>query len=74
MADFLKDIADDGAEHSTESEIQAIAEEMVEEIHLGQIEDDVSTVLEQRLEAAGIALRPEALDSLAEDIENDASR
>jgi hypothetical protein len=74
MTNFLRDIADDGTEHSTEAEIQAIAEELVEEIHLGQIEDDVSTVLEQRLEAAGIALRPEALDSLAEDIENDASR
>lgn len=74
MADFKADIADDGADDPRESKVEAIASEVLEEVKHGQFDGDVAAVLEKRLTAAGIRLRPEAIDSLAEDIENDASR
>lgn len=74
MIDFAKDVADDGSEDLIESKIAEIAEEVLEDIQHGQVDEDVATVLRQRLEKAGVDLRPEALDSLAEDIENEASR
>jgi hypothetical protein len=74
MADFKADIADDGAEDPIESKVAEIASEVLEDVEHGQIDGDVAAVLEKRLGAAGIQLRPEAIDSLAEDIENDASR
>lgn len=52
---------------------ESIAAEIKDEIHLGHIEDDVSHVLEERFEEAGIDLRPEDVDELAEEIERDAS-
>ena len=72
--DFAKDVADDGSEDLTESKIAEIAEEVLEDIQHGQVDEDVATVLRQRLEKVGVDLRPESLDSLAEDIENEASR
>lgn len=73
MADFIRDVADDGVEDPTEVKIEQIAEEVLEDIRLGLI-DDVASALEKRLAAAGVELRPEAIDNLAEDIENEASR
>ncbi|MDQ0819544.1 hypothetical protein QFZ79_001836 [Arthrobacter sp. V4I6] len=58
----------DGAETA-----ESIADDVRDEIRLGHVQDDVSHVLEERFEEAGIDLRPEAVDDLAEEIEKDAS-
>ena len=52
---------------------ESIADEVRDEIRLGHVQDDVSHVLEERFDEAGIKLRPEAVDELAEEIERDAS-
>ena len=52
---------------------ESIAEEVKDEIRLGHVQDDVSHVLEERFDEAGINLCPEAVDDLAEEIERDAS-
>ncbi|NUS34991.1 MAG: hypothetical protein HOQ04_00745 [Pseudarthrobacter sp.] len=52
---------------------ESIAEEVRDEIRLGHVQDDVSHVLEERFEEAGIEARPEEVDDLAEEIEKDAS-
>ncbi|MFF1255189.1 hypothetical protein ACFVYC_22180 [Pseudarthrobacter sp. NPDC058329] len=52
---------------------ESIAEDVKDEIRLGHVEDDVSHVLEERFDEAGIDLRPEAVDDLAEEIERDVS-
>jgi len=53
--------------------VEQVVEEVRDAIRHGQVEDDVSHVLEDRLHEAGVDLRPEAIDDLAEDIENDVS-
>ncbi len=53
--------------------VEHIAEEVKDEIRLGHVQDDVSHVLEEKFEEAGIDLRPEAVDDLAEEIEKDVS-
>ena len=58
---------------AAEEEVQDIAEDLADDIRLGHFEDDTSAVLEERLDEAGISMRPEDVDDLAEDIENDAS-
>lgn len=62
--------SDDGTDETT---IEHIAEDVRSEIRLGHVEDDVSHVLEERFDEAGVRLRPEKVDDLAEDIENDVS-
>ena len=52
---------------------ESIADEIKDEIHLGHIQDDVSHVLENRFQQAGINMRPEEVDDLAEELERDAS-
>ena len=52
---------------------EAIAEDVRHDIQLGHVQDDVSHVLEERFEEAGIKARPEEVDDLAEEIERDAS-
>ncbi|MGX5716665.1 hypothetical protein [Arthrobacter sp. MAHUQ-56] len=52
---------------------ESIAEEVRDEIRLGHVQDDVSHVLEERFEEAGIRARPEEVDDLAEEIEKDVS-
>jgi hypothetical protein len=52
---------------------ESIAEDVRHEIQLGHVQDDVSHVLEERFEQAGIQARPEDVDELAEEIERDAS-
>ena len=56
-----------------EETVEAVAEDVRSEIRLGHVEDDVTHVLEERLDEAGVHLRPEKVDDLAEDIENDVS-
>jgi hypothetical protein len=63
--------ADDA--ESQEETVEQIAEDVRSEIRLGHVEDDVTHVLEERLDEAGVHLRPEKVDDLAEDIENDVS-
>jgi hypothetical protein len=53
--------------------VEEVTDEVLDEIRHGQVEDDVSNVLEDRLEEQGVHLRPETIDDLAEEIENDAS-
>ncbi|WP_347975851.1 hypothetical protein [Microbacterium sp. ProA8] len=53
--------------------IEHVVAEVEDDIHHGRVSDDVSHVLGQRLEAAGVSLAPEAVDDLAEAIENDVS-
>jgi len=77
----MSDSADTGAPFDDDSveEVDAvetaesIAEDVKDEIRLGHVQDDVSHVLEERFDEAGINLRPEAVDDLAEDIERDVS-
>lgn len=57
----------------TPETVEHIADEVRDEIRLGHVEDDVSHVLEERLDKAGIEMRPEDVDDLAEEIERDAS-
>ncbi|UKA66296.1 hypothetical protein LFT44_17680 [Arthrobacter sp. FW306-05-C] len=52
---------------------EAIAEDVRHDIQLGHVQDDVSHVLEERFEEAGIKARPEEVDDLAEEIEREAS-
>jgi hypothetical protein len=53
--------------------IQQVVSEVEDDIQHGRVADDVSHVLGVRLEAAGVSLAPEAIDDLAEAIENDVS-
>ncbi len=62
-----------GTEEATEETVEHIAEDVKAEIRLGHVEDDVSHVLEERFDEAGVHLRPEKVDDLAEEIENDVS-
>jgi hypothetical protein len=65
---------DEGVEEVAGAETaESIADDVRDEIRLGHVQDDVSHVLEERFEEAGIDLRPEAVDDLAEEIEKDAS-
>lgn len=65
-------LSDDPAETQEET-VEEIAEDVRSEIRLGHVEDDVTHVLEERFDEAGVHLRPEKVDELAEDIENDVS-
>jgi hypothetical protein len=77
----MTDSADTGAPRDDDSAeevdgvetAESIAQEVKDEIRLGHVQDDVSHVLEERFDEAGINLRPEAVDDLAEEIEKDAS-
>lgn len=62
------------AEGSGVESVEDIADEVRDDIRLGHVvDDDVSHVLEERLQGAGIDMRPEDVDELAEEIERDAS-
>jgi hypothetical protein len=56
-----------------EDVVEHVVEDVRDEIRHGHVTDDVSHVLEERLHEAGVDLRPERVDDLAEDIENDVS-
>jgi hypothetical protein len=72
-ADVAAEAADASAGTESPNTVEDIAEEVRDEIRLGHVEDDVSHVLKERLDGAGISMRPEDVDSLAEDIERDVS-
>lgn len=74
MADIARDIADDGAEHDDEETIEQVAAEVLDDIEHGRVDGDTAAVLAERLEQRGIRLRDEAIESIADDIETDASR
>ncbi|MFJ5861169.1 hypothetical protein ACIQCM_07085 [Pseudarthrobacter sp. NPDC092439] len=76
MADFDSELPVDSASAEAVTHVEtpeSIADEIKDEIHLGHVQDDVSHVLEERFEKAGIDMRPEDVDDLAEEIERDAS-
>lgn len=54
--------------------ITGIVGDRVADIQSGHIDDDVANVLAERLRRAGIEVRPEEVEDLAEEIENHASR
>ena len=56
-----------------EDVIERVVEDVRDEIRQGHVTDDVSHVLEERLHEVVVDLRPERVDDLAEDIENDVS-
>jgi hypothetical protein len=72
--EIVGDIADDGAEHDDEEVIERVAREVLEDIEHGRVDGDTATLVAARLEQQGIRLRTEAIDSIAEDIEEEASR
>lgn len=74
MADIAKDIADDGAEHDDEEAVERVAADVLDDIEHGRVEGDTATVISERLEERGIHLREESIESIADDIEEDASR
>lgn len=53
--------------------IEQVVEDVRDDIRHGHISEDVSHVLEERFDEAGIGLRPEVVDDLADEIENDVS-
>jgi hypothetical protein len=61
-----------GADDESEA-VEQVVEEVRDDIRHGHVEDDVSHVLEERFHEAGVELRPERIDDLAEEIENDVS-
>ncbi|MCS5498004.1 hypothetical protein NY547_12210 [Cnuibacter physcomitrellae] len=63
----------DGGGAADQDTIEDVTDEVRDDIRQGRIEDDVSHVLEERLDEVGVHLRPEVVDDLAEDIENDVS-
>ncbi|MFC8682028.1 hypothetical protein ACFT30_10935 [Microbacterium ureisolvens] len=56
-----------------EDVIEHVAHDVRDEIRQGHVVEDVRHVLDERLHDAGVDLRPERLDDLAEEIENDVS-
>jgi hypothetical protein len=74
MADIPRDIADDGAEHRTEEIVERVAREVLDDIEHGRVDGDTATLIAERLEQEGVRLRGEAIDSIAEDLEEEASR
>ena len=68
-----KDLSGEIDGDDTTEAVEQVVEEVRDDIRHGHVTDDVSHVLEERLGEAGIGLRPETIDDLAEDIENDVS-
>jgi len=75
-ADRVRRTGDEDADHESvddEELIEDIADDVRTDILLGHVEDDVSNVLEERLEEVGLHVPPEEIDELADEIENDVS-
>ena len=53
--------------------IEHVVADVEDEIRHGRVPGYVTRVLRERLDAAGIALAPDAVEDLAETIENDVS-
>jgi hypothetical protein len=67
-------MADNGAPDDTTEAVERIAQDLIEDIEHGRVRGDTAEVLEERLKAEDIELRPEAIEALADDIEEEASR
>lgn len=67
------DIENPTQPENTAETVERIADDIRDDVRLGHVQDDVSHVLEERLDEAGIEMRPEDVDDLAEEIEKDAS-
>jgi hypothetical protein len=67
-------MADNGAPDDTTEAVERIAQDLIEDIEHGRVRGDTAEVLEERLRAEDIELRPEAIEALADDIEEEASR
>ncbi|MCU1570571.1 MAG: hypothetical protein JWR33_1312 [Naasia sp.] len=74
MADFENETTGEGAVGTGAEKVQGIAEQVLADVQTGLVEEDVSALLQQRLDDAGLEVRPEQVDDLAERIEGDASR
>jgi hypothetical protein len=75
-ADRVRRTEDGDADHESvddEELIEDIAGDVRTDILLGHVEDDVTNVLEERLEEVGLHVPPEEIDELADEIENDVS-
>ncbi len=72
MADLER--SSDDIQENPDDKIAGIAEQLRDDIHLGHIDGDVSTALRDRLEETGVEVREEDIDTIAEEIEDDASR
>ena len=74
-ADRARPIEDGGYDAAVDDDelIEEIADDVRTDILLGHVEDDVSNVLEERLEEVGLHVPPEEIDELADEIENDVS-
>jgi hypothetical protein len=75
-ADRVRSTEDGGSEYDPVDDdelIEEIADDVRTDILLGHVEDDVSNVLEERLEEVGLHVPPEEIDELADEIENDVS-
>jgi hypothetical protein len=75
-ADRVRRTDDGDAEYESVDDdelIEDIADDVRTDILLGHVEDDVSNVLEERLEEVGLHVPPEEIDELADEIENDVS-
>ncbi len=60
-------------ENDDDEAVDQVIDEVRDDIRHGHVEDDVSHVLDERLDEAGMHLRPEVVEDLAEQIENDVS-
>jgi hypothetical protein len=67
------DIENPTPPENTAETVERIADDIRDDVRLGHVQDDVSHVLEERLDEAGIEMRPEDVDDLAEEIEKDTS-
>jgi hypothetical protein len=74
MIDFARDIADNGTRDATTEAVERIARDVIEDIEHGRVRGDTVGEIERRLKAEHIELRPEAIESLADDVEEEASR
>jgi hypothetical protein len=53
--------------------IERVIAELEDDIRHGRVADELSRLLSERLQAAGISLTPAAIDELSEAIETDVS-
>ena len=60
-------------ENDDDEAVDQVIDKVRDDIRHGHVEDDVSHVLDERLDEAGMHLRPEVVEDLAEQIENDVS-
>ncbi len=59
---------------SVPPELEGIVADLRAEIGLGHVSEDVSAVLRERVEAAGLTVSDEDLETIASDIELESSR